>query len=268
MLFRYEQVEKHRVKIHRPQANRHFEEGYLLRLGDSLRDGQLQPIGLLADCSLIWGEGRVRAALLKDQITHLWAAIFEEAVSEAEFLRMRAVENFQRLDLTAYQRWQTLEELRRAQPDQKAVDLAEYLHLDASLVSKILSLSRCIPAVQELAAAGALGITEWNAFAKESAQRQHELLAMRLEGKLTGRDALESHRRKARNGTPAVRVSRVKCPVPGRKAVVQISGEGISLDDMIEAMQELLKEARKASERGLDCKTFERVCRDLAKKGC
>jgi hypothetical protein len=55
--------------------------------------------------------------------------------------------------------------------------------------------------------------------------------------------------------------------VPGKGATIVVSGEAISLGDMIEAMTELLKEARKASERGLDAKTFERVCRDLAKKG-
>jgi hypothetical protein len=34
---------------------------------------------------------------------------------------------------------------------------------------------------------------------------------------------------------------------------------------MIEAIVELLKEARKASEQGLDCKTFQAVMRDKAK---
>ena len=58
-----------------------------------------------------------------------------------------------------------------------------------------------------------------------------------------------------------MRVSRIKCPLPSG-SVVQVSGAEISLDDMIEAIAELLKEAKKASEQGLDCRTFERVCRD------
>ena len=62
-------------------------------------------------------------------------------------------------------------------------------------------------------------------------------------------------------------VKRITCQVPGKCATVVVSGEAISLDGMIEALSELMKEAKKASERGLDAKTFERVCRDLAKKG-
>ena len=54
--------------------------------------------------------------------------------------------------------------------------------------------------------------------------------------------------------------------MPGKGATVVVSGEAISLEDMIEALGELMKEAKKASDRGLDAKTFERVCRDLAKK--
>jgi len=35
---------------------------------------------------------------------------------------------------------------------------------------------------------------------------------------------------------------------------------------MIEAMVELVKQAKRASEQGLDARTFERVCRDKARK--
>ena len=48
---------------------------------------------------------------------------------------------------------------------------------------------------------------------------------------------------------------------------VVVSGEAISLEDMIEALVELLRLAKKESEKGLDARTFERVCRDLARKG-
>jgi len=55
-------------------------------------------------------------------------------------------------------------------------------------------------------------------------------------------------------------VSRIKCPLPSG-ALIQVSGQAISLDDMIEAMSKLLKEAKKAPNRVCDAKTFERVCR-------
>jgi len=61
-----------------------------------------------------------------------------------------------------------------------------------------------------------------------------------------------------------LKVSRIKCPLPSG-ATIQVSGESISLDDAIEAAQEWIKEAKKASEQGLDAKTFQAVMRDKAK---
>ena len=78
--------------------------------------GQLQPIGVLSDYTLIWGERRLRAALLKKEITHLLAVVFDREVSESEFLLMRATENFQRADLTDNEKWLTCKELREANP--------------------------------------------------------------------------------------------------------------------------------------------------------
>ena len=90
------------------------------------------------------------------------------------------------------------------------------------------------------------------------------MLAVKLSG--ASRDAIEQAGRKTRNvGKQAVRVARIKCPLTSG-AVVQISGADISLDEAIEAAQEWVKEAKKASEQGLCAKTFERLCRDKAKK--
>ena len=59
-------------------------------------------------------------------------------------------------------------------------------------------------------------------------------------------------------------MSRIKCPLPSG-TVIQVSGAEIGLDEMIDAIAELLKEAKKASEQGLDARTFERVCKDKSK---
>jgi ParB family chromosome partitioning protein len=44
------------------------------------------------------------------------------------------------------------------------------------------------------------------------------------------------------------------------------SGNGLSLDDLIESLGEAQKEAKKARDQGLDAKTFQAVLRDKSKK--
>ena len=84
---RFERVLKDRPILH-PQHREHSAE-YLSRLADSLLQGQLQPIGLLKDMTVIWGNARVLAAHSKPEITHLMAAVFDEPITEREFQRMR-----------------------------------------------------------------------------------------------------------------------------------------------------------------------------------
>ena len=130
MLVRYEKVDKRGIRAG-PQAREIKIDAELHRLADSLvAEGQLQPIGLRAGLSIIWGFRRHAAAMLKDEITHLWAAIFEEEITEAQFLVMRATENSQRLELTGYEKWQTCQELLRLNPTWRNVDLAKHLHVD------------------------------------------------------------------------------------------------------------------------------------------
>lgn len=58
----------------RPQIRHHSPE-YLRCLADSLLQRQLQPVGILKDYTVIWGNARVLASRLKPEITHLMAAI-------------------------------------------------------------------------------------------------------------------------------------------------------------------------------------------------
>jgi hypothetical protein len=48
---------------------------------------------------------------------------------------------------------------------------------------------------------------------------------------------------------------------------VTVAGRELSLADFIEALSELVKEARRAADQGLDVKTFAAVAKDKAKKG-
>ncbi len=265
MVVKYEKIDKHKIKTRsKPQARQTFDQSALMELADSLVTGQLQPIGVLSDYTLIWGERRLRAALLKKEITHLWAAVFNQEVSESEFLLMRAAENFQRADLSESEKCRTCEELCEANPQWQLQDLAGHLHLSPATITKYLSPSRCIREVREALEAGRIGISVCYEISRVPAEQQGELLSLKLSG--ASRDAIVQAGRKSRNGnSPAVRLSRVKIAMP-QGATVVISGKKVSMAEVVELLTETLKEARKAAEH-FDVRTWEKMMADKSKGG-
>ena len=262
---KFERVDKNRIKIRsKPQARQDFDQAKLMALADSLLAGQLQPIGVLSDYTLIWGERRLRAALLKKEITHLLAVVFDNEVTESQFLLMRATENFQRADLTDNEKWLTCKELRDANPQWQLQDLAEHLHLSPGTITKLMSPAKCSVAWREALAAGRVSIGECYAASGLPETEQAALLALKLSG--ASRDEIVHAGRKSRKGnTPSVKVTRVKCHLPSGVCIVA-SGAGLSLDDLIDSFGEAQKEAKKARDQGLDAKTFQSVMRDKSKK--
>jgi ParB family transcriptional regulator, chromosome partitioning protein len=263
MAMKYEKLDKHKIKMRpKPQARRKFDQAELERLADSLVAGQLQPIGLLSDYTLIWGERRLRAAMLRKEITYLWAAVFDKEVTESEFLLMRADENFQRADHTPYEKWLTCKELLDANPQWQMKDLAEALKLEPSTVTKLLSPSKCSQAWRDALKAGGVGIGACYAASSLPDAEQAALLAMKLSG--ASRDAIVQAARKSRNGKPAaVRLSRVKIAMPDGATVV-VSGEELGMDRLVELLTETLKEARKAADQ-YDIRTWVSIMKDRAK---
>jgi len=88
---------------------------------------------------------------------------------------------------------------------------------------------------------------------------------MKLNG--ASRDRLASHARRQRSAdTPNVRASRVKCELGGNVSIT-VAGNALGLDEVIEALGDAQKEARKGRDQNLDVKTWSAVMRDRAKKG-
>jgi ParB/RepB/Spo0J family partition protein len=247
-----------------PQGRQHFDDAELRQLGESMKaHGQLQPVVAKPDGTLIVGERRLRAASLVG-LEELQVVISEEPLSESELRILQLSENIHRTDLQDSEKWQACEELRRLNPDHSNKELAAQLKLGESTVTKWMSPSRCIPEVQQALEAGRIGITACYEISRAPQDQQAELLRLKLAG--TSRDALADRVRKQKQqSVPQVRVKRITCPLPSGVNVV-ISGQEVSLDDLIEALGEAQKEARKAREQGLDAKTFSAVMKDKAKK--
>jgi len=247
-----------------PQVRKQFDEEELRRLGASLKVKQLQPVLCQPDGTIIAGERRYRAAMLVGMI-HLEAKIADEQLSESEIRIWQLTENMQREDLSGYEKWMGCAELMCMNPGWSQRDLAEQLHVSESMIVRLLSPSKCSGEWQDALKNGEVGISDCYAASKLPLAEQPGLLALKLSG--ASRDAIESAGRKSRNGhASVVRASRIKCLLTGGVSIVA-SGDALSLDDLIEALAEAGKEARKARDQGLDARTFQAILRDKAKAG-
>lgn len=246
-----------------PQSRKHFDEAELRQLGESLKVRQIQPVVARPDGLLIAGERRLRAASLVG-LAELQVVISEEPLSESALRILQLTENLHRADLRDCEKWQACEELLRLNPAWANKDLAAHLKLGESTVTKYLSAGRCIPEVQEALEAGQIGITACYEISRAPEAQQAELLRLKLAG--TSRDALADRvRKQKKQSVPQVRVKRIACPLASGLSVV-VSGQEVSLDELIDALAEAQKEAKRARDQGLDAKTFSAVMKDKAKK--
>jgi len=244
---------------------RHDDAEEVRRLGeDMMAKGQLQAVGATEDGRVIFGHGRwlaARAVGIRTLEVKLWPA----SLPDTQFKLIRAAENLQRKELKHYQKWLLCADLMACNPTWQLKDLAEALHLDPSMLTRLLSPSKCIPAWQDALKAEKVGISDCYAASKLPPEEQGELLALKLSG--ASRDTIEQAGRKKRaSGTPSVKVARVKCTLPSGINVV-VSGEGVSLDESIEALTEAIKEMKRARDLGYTAKTFAAAMKDKSKKG-
>ncbi len=246
----------------RDQSRKQDREDDLRDLGESLRVRQLQPVGALADGTLIWGHRRLQAAKLVG-LARLTTVILDEPMTETQFRLLQATENIHRVDLTSHERAKICEELRRLNPQWQAKDLAENLKISASVVTKLLSASRCIEAVQTAFADRSLSLNETYAISQLSESEQQAALNLKLNG--VTRDALSNHVRQRKSpASSEIRLSRVVCPLP-TGVNITISGPSLALEGVLDALSDLQREARRARDQLLDVKVFSAVLRQKAR---
>ena len=147
-------------------------------------------------------------------------------------------------------------------------ELAKELGVSDSLVGDCLDLLTLPPDVQEQVNSGALDASKGSLIAQMESDphRQRELAAAGTG--MSRAKLLARIRQKGRDTRqdPLDRVNSIRCPLPSGITVV-VKGNGISLDDASQALAELIKAMKKASQEGLDSKTFQAVLKDKSKAG-
>ena len=160
-------------------------------------------------------------------------------------------ENIHRADLRDGEKFRACEELIRLNPHWTNQDLSSHLHLSESTITKYLSPARCIKDVQDALDEGRIGITTCYEISRVPAEKQAELLRLKLSG--ISRDGLTEHVRKQKNADQAqVRSKRIICPLPSGVSIIA-SGDSLSLDDLIRSLGEAQSEAKRAAQSRSRC---------------
>lgn len=253
-------VEKIIVK---ENVRKQFDEDSLQRHKESLkRDGQLRPLLVLRDGTLVAGERTLRAAKLAG-LTHVDVKVLEGEVSPSEIKKLQLIENLMREGLSDAEIYMGCKEFAAVNPEMLKKDLMAELHFDASMAARIFAVDELIPEAKEAFLNGAFGFSKAYAIVKGSKQEQQQKLAGILAG--ATRDEVERQARMTRSKSPAVKLSRVKIAMPQGASVV-LTGGSLSMADVIDLLSQTLKEARKAAEQ-YDVKTFVSMMRDKSKAG-
>jgi ParB/RepB/Spo0J family partition protein len=235
------------------------DEKDLDHLGDDmLARGVLVPLLAKPDGTIIDGWRRWLAAGRKG-IKELPVIITDKPEHEIKGIQLATV--FHRADLTGHEKWLACAELMGMNPGWQLKDLAEFLHLGAPAITKLLSPGKCSVAWQQALAAGRVGISDCYAASSLPEADQAALLALKMSG--ASRDEIVHAGRKSRSvSAPAVKLSRVKIAMP--QATVVISGKELSMAEVVDLLAETLKEARKAADQ-FDVKTWQSMMKDKAK---
>jgi ParB/RepB/Spo0J family partition protein len=241
-----------------------FEAVELELLNASLRKGQKSPVTARPTGILLDGERRLRAALLGG-VEELDVIVTDEDLTRSQIAEIQLVSALHAKSLTTFEQYVAFADWLQMNPDATARDLAIAIDRDPSVVSKILSLGKCRDEVVQAAKAGKVGLTHWHAISQMSPEEQ--LVALTMKGDGANRDDISRHRRKQQSdGKPAAKARWLRCSVPGYRASVTIqASSALGLTDFLDILVEVVKLARKAQSEGLDTKTFQSVCSDMAK---
>lgn len=225
------------------------------------KDGQKFPILITKSGKILDGHRRVAIAM-KLGWTHIDATVVDEDLTDEQIADVQTVHAFHSEALSDVDKARTL----KAKKDSAGLtnkQLAEFYSIDPSEVTQLLSLFACIPAVIERAEQGRIGRTKWYAISQSEDQEE----TLRLHDSGATRDAIRRSVKKAKGAaTPAVRASKIRCPLVSG-AVVTVAAEELSLEEAIEAAGEAIKQMKAALAKGINAKTAMAYWKDVAAAG-
>jgi ParB-like chromosome segregation protein Spo0J len=146
-----------------------------------------------------------------------------------------------------------------------AEQVAKRLGQSPATVSRTLSVLKLPEELRAQVASGQIPADTAYLLARvEAPERQAELAAEVVDGKLS-RDALTRKLKRVRRAEAQATdgPNRVTALLGGGRSIT-VGGKGLTLDSLVEALEQLLSRARKSKSQGLSLATFVRTLRDQA----
>jgi ParB/RepB/Spo0J family partition protein len=252
----------------RSQIRGQFVERDTVGLARSIQEmGMQQPVRVRRDGEtlvVVVGERRVRAARLA-KLAEIPVIIEEKPLCEGDVLHRQLVENIQRIELLPMERARGLERLIEA-TGWTIKDAAAKCGLSSSTATKLLSLLSLPADIQQRIDCGEIPWSSGYELSRVSdASRQGELATRVAEGEAT-RDfvAIEGGWPHS-NGEGSNRACKRIQFVMQTGQTISVTGSDLTVEDVVAAAEEMLRQTRRAARRGLDIKGLAAELRRAAR---
>ena len=258
-----------RIKIadlkRRPMRQQSGTDEELKGLAQSWLERPIHDIIVCPSRKVVDGHRRLAGLELLGQ-AEVEVFVTDQELDDKAVLEVGLTTAIHRADLSGFDKFQACVRLLELNPGWQNQDLARCVKLDPSTVTRLLSPSKCVAEVIQALRENKIAISDAYEISKqEDREGQLKLLALKNAG--ASREVLAAQVRKQRAAaTPAVRVSKIKCPLPTGQ-VITVSGQELSLDEAIDSLKEAIKAMSKARDTGLDAKTAMAVWKDIARAG-
>ena len=243
----------------------------LAELAGSIKQiGVQQPVIVVARGTrydLMIGERRFRACVEAGLLT-VPAIVLEASPTEADTVLAQLTENHQREPLNCVDSARGIQRLMET-AGCTAAEASTRMGYSAGTASKWLAVLNSNESIRSRVESGELSASAAYELTRVSSRDQQEELTNAAASGLLSRDSLirkiKQAQRTRAGGQPQA-TARVTAAL-GEGRVVTVSGKGLSLESMIDWLEQLLARARKAKSHGLSLETFVRTMRDQATKG-
>jgi hypothetical protein len=243
------------------------DEEELRQLGRSYLARPLYPI--IADAATLEvddGNRRIAGVMLEDSDAEVPACLIDEPWSDSVKLEIQMESAAHTRGLSDYEQYVGCSEWLKLNRAATAKELAGRIQRDEAVISKLLSLSRCIAPVQDAARDGHIGYTVWHQLSKLSPDEQFAGLA---DG--ATRDQLQRRRRNSNGRAATVKASSIPMVLANGLAITFKAEGDITLTMALDSLAEVKRELDDAIKRDHDARTFaalmKKRARQLAKQG-
>lgn len=248
------------------QVREYFDQESIAGLAETMKSqGQLQPIRVrkVGDKYVIVdGARRFEAAKIAG-LAELDAIVEERDLTPAEITERSLIANCQREDLTPTEKAFGIKALMDA-TGENCSEVALRLGMTGSTVSRLLTIVALPKAILDQISAGKIPASAAPELAKiQDPSKQQEIADQLASGKLTRDGVANATKRKKRaSSRPAKTPSGRLIAMLGLGRVVSVIAPALSLEAVIELLEELLAKARKAKGQNLSLATFGKLLED------